>query len=1139
MPRCLPGGAPANPLASQCEAVLPKQYPASAPAPFSAARSPTFPGPMIRRHAVPPRQRLSKTSKGTAAKGWVAWPLTRWLPGQRRRLTGRALRAYVCHRVRDNAIHLALALLVLACAAPAGLQAQAADPIQAASDQADALFDRRQYKDAAAAYTSLLQAYPNSEFAVPAQFHLAYADFLLGQFPPAVDLLHKLATSPNTPPEMLEDVALLLPQVLAQQAAGAPPADRNAGYAAAVKEYENFISKFPKSASVEAALYGQAFAEYQMADYAGAARDLTRNLAAFPNTETTLDSEYLLAFTLATEANLALGDEKLPTVGRGAAIQNYENAEKYLRQIITRNTDISLANDAQFQLGETLLAHAQSSPPSAQARLYQEALSAYRAVEPKAPMIAAQTARIERLSQALLAERRKGAAANRGYIRQLDQARLREAGKLGALQAKDDPVLTARLKAGAVFFQLERYDETRVLMTALLPEATRPDDQKLALYYLPMTYAAQKQVDKAVAAYDAFQARYSGDPIAENLPLVISHLFMDGPKPDAARADHYLAEFNRLYPQSRRYGETALLEEATTAASLGHFNEAIGTLDKFLQGKPKRELAAAAALSRARIILDQGDLSKALAAFTEVRHDYQERPEAEQAAFWIGYVTAKSGDAAGAGKLLQAFVAQNPQSKLLPAALSTLAAVQQTTGAQDQALSTLADLSARFPGAPEAVSAYFQRANIYLGARKYEDMARVLDDFVAKYPSNDQVFAAEERIASLQSQAGQTEAAAATYQKFLAAQPDSPHAPEALAHLAELWRRAARSLGTYVILGAAQRDQWNADLAKSVAACEQQLARYPEAPATALGLQTLLECQRLLLDAKEKTPVQVSDYFQALAARYQDKPAAHSRILFRLGALTAETDPAKALADLRAAYDPAVVYSPADLDLYTRELLKTDPAAAAAVFAKLAHDYPVPAGATPAQAPPDVQEAQAIVLSGEGQIALAAGKTAAAEAAFADLKKSYPRAPQVNEANLGLAEGLVAAGKFDQAMPLLAEVARAPSAPNNARAHALFLNGKIQQAKGQDGAIDAYLKVAAFYPTAPDAAEGLWLGGQALEKQAAALGETPAKLGGPTKSGQLARARRAYQDLVAHYGSSKWVEQAKQRLAAMPAPPAP
>ena len=1017
---------------------------------------------------------------------------------------------------------------------PNRLHAQATDPIQAVSDQADALFDRRQYKDAIAAYTSLLQAYPNSEFAVPAEYHLAYAEFLTGQFQPAIDQLRKLQKAPTTPADIQEDVALLLPQVLAQQATTAPEAERKAGFAAAAKEYEDFVNKFPKSPSVEPALYGKAVAEYQMADYPAAARDLTRNITTFPNSESILDSDFLLAFTDATEANLAFANENIDPARRAAAIQGYEDAEKYLRVVISKGTDISLANDAQFQLGETLLAHAGYSAKAAQPKLFQEALTAYRAVEPKAPMIAAQTARVDRVNQILIAERRKGAAANRDYIRQLDQSRLREAGKLEALRAKEDPVLTARLKSGAVLYDLDRYDETRVLMNALLPQATKPDDQKLALYYIPMTYAAQKLVDQAVTAYDTFEAKFPGDAIAENLPFVMADLFQTGPKPDAAKAEHYLDEFSRMYPKSR-LRETAFLVGANDDAAQGHYDDAIAKLDKFLQGNPKPELVASAELTRGQILLDKGDLPKALATYTKVRDTYKDRPEGEQAAFWVGYVTAKSGDTAGAVKILQAFVTQYPKSSMLPAALASLALSQQATGAKDQALATLTDLSNRFPKTPEGMNAYFQRANIYLGDRKYDDMARVLTDFVTKYPDSDQAFAAYERIASVQAQSSQNDAAAATYQKFLSVQPDSPHAPEALSNLAALWLRVARGLGSYVVLGPAQRDLWNADIAKSVASCEQQLARYPEAPATALGLQTLLDCQRLMIDARARTPAQVTEYFQGLAEKYKDKPAARSRILFRLASMTAETDPAKALQDMQAAYDPAVVYSPADLDLYTRELMKTDPAAAGAVFAKLAHDYPVPAGATPAQAPADVQEAQAVVLCGQGQLAEAAGNLPAAQAAFAELKKNYPRSPKVTEANLGLAEGLVAAAKYEQALPLLAEVARAPGAPNNARARALFLNGKIQQAQGQDGAIDAFLKVAAFYPASPDAAEGLWLGGQALEKQAATLGETPSKPGGPTRSSQLARARKAYQDLVTHYGSSKWVDQAKQRLTALPA----
>jgi TolA-binding protein len=1025
---------------------------------------------------------------------------------------------------------LAAALLATLSLA-AGLHAQV-DPIQAVSDQADALFDRQQYKDAIPAYSSLLQNYPNSQFAVPAQFHLAYAYFLTSQFQPAIDLLRKLLASPTTPPDLQEDASLLLPQALAQQAAVAPEADRKAGFANAVKEYDNFVAKFPKSTSVEAALYGKAVAEYQMADYAGAARDLGRNVTTFPNSESVLDSEFLLAITLATQANLVLAAEKVDPAARAVALQHYEDAGKYLRHIITKNTDLSLSNDAQFQLGETLLAEAGASDPAARGKLFQDALVAYKAVQPKAPMIAAQAARVDRINQMLIAERSKRAAANPAYIRQLDQVRMREAGKLTELQSKEDPVLTARIKSGAVFYELRRYDETRVLMSALLPEAVKPEDQKLAMYYIPMTYAAQNLGDQAVAAYDRFQGKFKGDPIAENLPLAIAHIFQAGPKPDPARAEHYVDDFTRLYPKSR-LRETALLEAANAADALGHYDDALSSLDKFLEGKPTRELAAAAELTRARVLLDKGDLPKAAAEFAKVRDTDKDLPQGEQAAFFVGYVTQKS-DPAAAVKILQAFISEYPKSKMLPAALSTLALSQQAAGAKDQAEATLTDLATRFPQTLEAIAGYFQLANIYLTDHKLDDMARVLTDFVTKYPDNDKAFEADDRIAAVQLQSGQAEAAAATYQKFLTSQPDSPHAPEALARIASLWLKAARALGPYVVQGPAQRDLWNANIAKSVAACEQQLAKYPEAPATALGLETLLECQRLLVDAKAKSPAQVTEYFQALAEKYKDKPAASSRILFRLASLTDETDPAKALQDMRAAYKPEVVYSPEDMDLYTRELMKVDPQEAAKVFDKLAHDYPLPAGSTPAQAPADVQEAQAIVLCGQGQLDAAAGKMPEAQAAFAALKKDYPRSPKVTEANLGLAEALVAGGKFDQALPLLSEVARSPTAPNNARARALFLNGKVQQAKGLDGAIDAFLKVAAFYPSSPDAAEGLWLGGQALEKQAATLSETPAKPGAPTKSGQLARARKAYQDLIAHYGSSKWADEAKQRIAALP-----
>ena len=237
---------------------------------------------------------------------------------------------------------------------------------------------------------------------------------------------------------------------------------------------------------------------------------------------------------------------------------------------------------------------------------------------------------------------------------------------------------------------------------------------------------------------------------------------------------------------------------------------------------------------------------------------------------------------------------------------------------------------------------------------------------------------------------------------------------------------------------------------------------------------------------------------------------------------------------MKAAYDPAAVYSPEDMDLYTAGLLPGDPDAAAKVFDKLAHDYPLPTGVAPGQASPAVREAQALVLYGRGELDEAKGDKAGAARAFTELKRDYPRSSKIPEANLGLAQSLLSQGKPDDALPLLAEVAKNPRSPIPVRARGLFLDGEIQAAKGNIEAIDAYLKVAAFYPTSPDAPEGLWKGGQLLEKQAGTLSDAPSKPGGPTKAGQLARARKAYNDLVTKYADSKWTPQAKARLAALP-----
>jgi TolA-binding protein len=159
------------------------------------------------------------------------------------------------------------------------------------------------------------------------------------------------------------------------------------------------------------------------------------------------------------------------------------------------------------------------------------------------------------------------------------------------------------------------------------------------------------------------------------------------------------------------------------------------------------------------------------------------------------------------------------------------------------------------------------------------------------------------------------------------------------------------------------------------------------------------------------------------------------------------------------------------------------------------------------------------------------GKTADAGRLYAQLKATYPWSAKVVEADFGIAKSLFQQGKLDEASQLLVSIVQNRNAPADLRAHAFLLIGDIQAAKGNiDAAIDSYLKEAFFYGGVPDAAaEGLWKGGQSLEKQAATLSEQTT----PKRSEQIGKAVSAYQEIISKYPNSQFVQQAQGRVSAL------
>lgn len=1004
---------------------------------------------------------------------------------------------------------------------PPGGIGEAAD---AEAAQALDLLNSGKLTAAAAAYSALLAKYPNSGDVPEALFRLGYIQYVQGNYPQAVATLNRIVSPPATP-EIKAAGDALIPQVLAAQAAKMPPGDpkRKAAFQAAIKQFDAFIQKYANSPVVETAIYGRAVAQFQNGDYDAAAASLRLNMKQFPGSESILDSKDLLAVVLTAQASDILrnhGDQQ-------EAMAKFNEALGQVAEIIRLHTDVALANDAQFQAGEVLFNRGNAEQGEARNKDLANAISVYREVLPKELMVQAQQARVDsllpRLRQAVLARDLQGVA-------NMQRLQDRENAKLQALKDAPDQTLNAQLRIAACYFLLQRYDEARVLLHYLQGFAEDAGQKKQIDYYLVLTYASQGITDKAVAAYNEFQSRYKGDPLGENLPVAMGAAFLTGPNPQPDKAIYYLDQETKLYPRSPLVNE-ALGQEANALIGLKRYSEALNTYNKFLKTSPPPDQAAAAEQGIAMIYQQTGKMADAINQFQKVAHDFPQSSQAEECDFYAAGLET-SVDIKKALPQLQAFEKKYPQGKFAAQAMMMIGQVQAATGDTAGAISTFKGVVAKFPKTEFAPQAYFQQAAILGKEGKTDDMMKLMQEFIKAYPDNKDIFYAYDTIGQTQISKGNVAGAIATYAEMAGNHADNPMAPSALYRTAELWRKLADSQGRYLALNEDQRKQWSKAVNSSIAAAEQLIEKFPDSDQVGVALKTLLAGQEMLLSAQLKKPEDIAQYFHTLAGKFSSNPSAKSRILFTLATFTYEKDPAKGLAQMAEAYNPSLVYAPADLDLYGSALLDQGKADQAyRIYQKIAHDYPTPTGVQPAQAQPAIQEAQAMALFGMASALDKEGKTAEAGKLYAQLKATYPWSPKVVEANFGIAKSQFQEKKYDDALKLLVGIVGSRNAPATLRAHAFLLVGDIQAARNNiDAAIDSYLKTAAYYGGVADAAaEGLWKGGQLLENQAAMLTEQST----PKKSDQIQKAINAYKDIVNKYPNSKYLQQAQDRLNAL------
>ena len=1022
-------------------------------------------------------------------------------------------------------LSLAVTCMPLAAQSPGAAQA---------NTEAYNLFSGGDYAGAAAAYEKLLKDYPTDAIVPVAQIQLAFSYFFLGRFDDALGMANKALTGPPLTDELKQIVEGLVPQILSAKAAALPAADpaRKKTFEEAIAKFTEFIQKYPQAQDLENIIYGRAVANFQIGKPEETAKDAELNIQRFPNSPTLANSKNLLAIALATQ-----GSGILNAAGnKQEAFTLYKRAADLLREIIRNKSDVALFNEANFQLAEILFNQAAFSEEAERPPLFAEALEAYRAIKPKEEIIALQQDVV-----ASFPERRRQALQQRrdqNFLKQLDRENLRQLTKLEELKNKPDQVSTAMQKMGEIYFQQGMQNAARAILRHvagfLAPES---EDAKRNLYFQTMTYALQGNAEKALAGYEQFQSRYKGDPIADNLPLTVGTMLLGQNR--AEEAIRYFDESLAIYPKGRFTGLT-VVTKASAESRLGRHEGAAKTFQDFLAKTPPPEIAVIAQAGLAGVYKDTARWAEALAAYQKVLENFPGTPQAIEAQYWLGICAQQKGDNAAAIPKLESFLKEHSDHPLAPLALYAKAGALLATNKKDEALAAFAEVAQKYPDSAPAPFTYFIRAQHAGAAGDNTQIGKIMREFIGKYPQDDKVYAAYEMLAQLEVNAGKTEEAVALYREYAGKYEESPQAAQAYQKIADLLRGAAESLGRYGALNDDERAQWKTHLEASIAAAEELLKKYPDSPAVAFGLRSMLACQRLLLGAELKKPEEVEAYFNELA---QAAPSAKakSKILFALADYVRESDESRALTIMRQAYDPEVIYAPADLDAYGEALVRGGQLDdAAGVYDKLARDFPVPTGSAPTQAPPAIQEAQAIALFGRARVLQEKGDKASAGKLFQQLKSLYPWSPKVLEADYGIAQSLREEKKFDEAIGLLGGVIRATNATADLRANSMLLFGYImldkanaasdpkQQEQFLGAAIDNFIKIAQFYGGVPRAAaEGLWMGSQLLERQAGAAGD--AKF----KTQQLNRAKAFYKQLVDEYPNSEFVAKARERLTAL------
>lgn len=1056
---------------------------------------------------------------------------------------------------RAGRLAVASVTLLAGFIAPPLLRAQAPPAVPAQQNGPDAqeyavaekFFNEGKFKEAADAFDKFLVKYKMlSPRSLDAKFRLAVARVQEGLYDDAVKHLRELIANPKIDAASREMAQLLVAKSLTLKASKMPAdtAPQKDGqkkiFEEGIKEYEAFITAFPKSRDIDSAQFLRATLLLQSENYDEALKGFAV-VARIPTSPFAWEALMWIGKTFFIQGNALLqskgGKEATPEDVK-KAMGIFDNAEPSLNQAYQKSNDVALMNEAVFFVGQMQLTRSQYVPNTEdeqgkkkQADRLKASLEAFRAVRSVEEVVDAQQAKIKGIEQQIQLLK-PGTAEYLPTKTRYENLIGFEEEKREKFKNGQDQYLAARLAIARIFLFLHKTDEARTLMRGLLGQegifAKDTDAKATISALLCLTYAEQKNVAKAVETYQEFRKEFKGNAAGDNLALVVSNLLVENG--DAAQAEKVVAEGQADYKEWRFTTEAMQILTAT-ALKKNDFKKALELSEKLLASNPKPDVAVQALLVKGSVqqaqAREKGNVAMydaAFATFKTLRDKFPNSPQAEDAWFASSQILG-ARDPQKAITELTAFVAKfSGKSGSSPSTKDNVATAQyllgtafSTVNQREKAVEAWKKVYETYPESDAAPGAYFKVFDWLNEKKDYAAALKLMEEFVAKYPKHENVYFAYSNMAEFLFSGAldpKKNADVETGAKKLLDYVDYelanklPHrrGDGSLMKIADKWLKELAKLPIYLSLNETQKQTWQKDVDGVIGAVERMLKDYPESERIADGLERLVTVQNAKRKAQLADAAKVEAYFKKLAEDYGKTPLVKAKIEVALASFLYENDPKRSFKVMDEAFrnapesvkvkdadgneHVAATFTPSDFDRYMAGLFdeKRSEDLAKAVT-RIRQEYPLGDKDDLAKISRNILDAQAIGLFWEAKALQVQGKVSEAGAKFSALKTKFPKSTKSLEADYG-----VILGEFEQSNQVkddyiqrLSKVVNTQTGKSfELQAKALFLIGRIQEAKKEfDGAIETYAKIQDRYASVPRiAADGLWRAAELSEKQA-------------------------------------------------------